>query len=74
MSTNREMVTAPNKPGDDVKHNKCNEILLTVITGLFLVRGFVGGFDQNPAFLRKTFCYLICCVTCLLLQDSSTLC
>ena len=44
-------MTAPNKPGNDVQHNKCHAILLTVIRDL-LVYGFAGAFDQNPAVLR----------------------
>lgn len=36
-------MTAPNKPGAD----KCNEILLTVTSGLFLLHVFVGGLAQD---------------------------
>lgn len=49
-------------------YNKCNEILLTVTTGLFLLGLFVGGFDQDAAILRRT---LFGRVISLLLQGCS---
>lgn len=52
-------------------YNKCNEILLTVTTGLFLLSVFVGGFDQDAAILRKALCYLIGHFISLLLQGCS---
>lgn len=53
-------MTAPNKRGNDMQHNKHNVILLTVIRVL-LVHRFVGGFDQNPAVLGKTLLFDLSC-------------
>lgn len=53
-------MTAPNKPGNNMHHNKHNVILLTEIRDL-LVHWFVGGFDQNPAVLGKALLFDLSC-------------
>lgn len=55
----------------ETKSNKCNKILLTITTGMFLLGVFVGCFDQDAAILRKALCYLIGHVISQLLQGCS---